>query len=105
MDVIDIHDDTLVKDKAAEAKAIERSLKVTAMIEAAYKEVGANRSKKRDVLQITIEGTFEHKDSIAATAKTEPFQSGFGHLGRHHSRIVVERMIEAKFLSEEPWPF
>lgn len=105
MDVFNVHDDSLAHDKAAEAKAIERSLQVTVILEAAYKDVGTDRSKKRDILLVTIEGIFEHKRSIAPTPETAPFQSGFGHLGKHHSRIVVEKMISAKFISEEPSPF
>lgn len=74
---------------------------ITAALEAAYKNVGTNRTKKHDVLLVTLEGFFDYKPSIEPTKESFPFQSGFGHLGQYQSQLTIERVIEIEFVSEK----
>jgi len=77
---------------------------ITAAVNAAYKDVASNRAQKRDVLLVTLEGYFDHKDTIDPTKDSHPFQSGFGHLGQYSSQFTIERVDEIKLVSEEPFP-
>ena len=77
---------------------------ITAAVEAAYKGVASDRTQKRNVLLVTLEGYFDHKALIEPTKDSYPFQSGFGHLGQYPSQLTIERVVEIKFVSEEPFP-